>query len=141
MSKYLLDVNVLIALTNEGHLHHKVVLKWFKTPGLNWGRCAFTEAGFYRISVNPKVGRLTYDDATNLLAALTKRQSYRYWPITADWDELVAPFRERVWGHQQVTDAWLLGLAVKEGGVLVTLDKAIRSMAGPKCGKHVLVLE
>jgi hypothetical protein len=30
---------------------------------------------------------------------------------------------------------------VKEGGVLVTLDKAMKHMAGPKCGKHVLVLE
>jgi toxin-antitoxin system PIN domain toxin len=139
--KYLLDVNVLIALTDEGHIHHKIVLKWFNTPGLDWGRCAFTEAGFYRISVNPKLGRLTFGDATNVLAALTERQRYQYWPITANWDELVAPFRERVWGHQQVTDAWLLGLAVKEGGVLVTLDKAIRSMAGAKYGKHVLVLE
>lgn len=139
--KYLLDVNVLIALTDEGHIHHRIVMKWFNTPNLDWGRCAFSEAGFFRISVNPKLGRLTFDDATNILATLTKRQHYHYWPITADWDELVAPFREHVWGHRQVTDAWLLGLAVKEGGVLVTLDKAIRSMAGAKYGKHVLVLE
>ena len=139
--KYLLDVNALIALTDEGHVHNHIVMKWFSTPSLDWGRCAFSEAGFFRISANPKLGRLTIDEATTILAALTKRPGYRYWPITADWAKLVAPFRERVLGHQQVTDAWFLGLAVKENGVLVTLDKGIRSMAGPKYGKHVLVLE
>ena len=139
--KHLLDVNVLIALTDEGHLHHQIVMKWFKTPGLDWGRCAFSDAGYFRISVDPRLGRLTFEDATSILAALPNRSGYRYWPLTADWAELVAPFRERVWGHQQVTDAWLLGLAIKEDGVLVTLDKGIRAMAGAKYGKHVLVLE
>ena len=57
------------------------------------------------------------------------------------WATLAAPFRERVFGHQQITDAYLLGLAVREGGVLVTMDKAIRYMAGTQYGKHVLVLE
>jgi len=138
---HLLDVSVLIALTDEGHVHHKIAMKWFNTSGLDWGLCAFSEAGFFRISVNPKLGQLTFRDATNILAALTKRPGYRYWPLTAAWDDYVAPFRERVWGHRQVTDAYLLGLAIKENGILVTLDKAIRSMAGPKFGKHVLVLE
>jgi uncharacterized protein len=139
--KHLLDANVLIALTDEGHVHHKIAMKWFSTPNLDWGRCAFSEAGFFRISVNPRLGRLTFEDASKILAALTGRPGYRYWPITDNWDEYVAPFRERVWGHQQVTDAYLLGLAIKENGILVTLDRAIRSMAGPKFGKHVLVLE
>jgi toxin-antitoxin system PIN domain toxin len=139
--KHLLDVNVLIALTNEGHVHHDIVMEWFKTPDLDWGRCALSEAGYFRISVDPRLGQLTFEDATNILAALPNRSGYRYWPITADWAELVAPFRERVWGHQQVIDAWLLGLAIKEDGVLVTLDKGIRAMAGAKYGKHVLVLE
>lgn len=139
--KYLLDVNVLIALTDEGHVHNRVVMKWFGSHGLDWGLCAFSEAGFLRISVNPRMGLLTFEDATNILAALTSRPGYRFWPITSSWTEAVAPFQDRVWGHQQVTDAWLLGLAVKEGGVLVTLDKAIRSMAGAKLSKHVLVLE
>jgi len=45
--KYLLDVNVLIALTDEGHVHHQIVMEWFKAPGLDWGRCAFSEAGYF----------------------------------------------------------------------------------------------
>ena len=139
--KYLLDVNVLLALTDEGHVHHRAVMRWFGARALDWGLCAFSEAGFLRISVNPKVGCLTFEDATGILAALTDRAGYRFWPIRSSWTELAEPFRERVHGHQQITDAFLLGLAIKESGVLVTLDKAIKYMAGPKFGKHVLVLE
>jgi hypothetical protein len=35
----------------------------------------------------------------------------------------------------------LLGLAVKEHGVLVTMDKAIKFLAGERYSKHLLVLE
>jgi hypothetical protein len=76
-----------------------------------------------------------------VLAALASHPGYRFWPIAAGWATLAVPFRERVFGHQQITDAYLLGLAVKENGVLVTLDKAIKYMAGAKYSKNVLVLQ
>jgi hypothetical protein len=81
------------------------------------------------------------EEATGVLAGLMSYPGYRFWPIASGWTTLVAPFADRVFGHQQVTDAYLLGLAVKENGVLVTLDKAIRYMAWPKYTKHLLVLE
>jgi toxin-antitoxin system PIN domain toxin len=139
--KYLLDVNVLMALTEEAHVHHQAATKWFNTPGLNWSLCAFSEAGFLRLTAHSKVGRITVSEASAVLAALTRHPGYRYWPITAGWAILAAPFQERVFGHQQITDAYLLGLAVKENGVLVTLDKAIKFLAGAKYSKNVLVLE
>jgi hypothetical protein len=58
-----------------------------------------------------------------------------------DWTTLAAPFIERVFGHQQITDAYLLGLAVKEDGILVTMDKAIKYLAGTKYSRNVLLLE
>jgi predicted nucleic acid-binding protein len=61
--------------------------------------------------------------------------------MPSDWGTLTAPFAHRVYGHQQITDAYLLGLAIKENGILVTLDRAFRQMAGPKYSKNVLVLE
>jgi predicted nucleic acid-binding protein len=61
--------------------------------------------------------------------------------MRTSWTSLVAPFAGRLYGHQQITDAYLLGLAIKENGVLVTLDRAFRQMAGPKYSKNVLVLE
>lgn len=138
---HLLDVNVLIALTEEGHVNYRAAWKWFASPGLKWGLCAFSEAGYLRITSNPSVGGYSVAEAVQVLAVLTKRAGYRYWPITSSWASLVEPFREKVFGHQQIADALLLGLAIKENGVLVTFDKAIRHLAGPKYAKHLLVLE
>lgn len=139
--KYLLDVNVLIALTQPEQLHYLTVTALFDSHALDWGICAFSEAGFLRISANPAVGNLTVDDANKLLAGLAERPGYRYWPIASSWSTLAAPFQQRVLGHQQITDAYLLGLAIREDGVLVTLDKKIRYLAGPQYSKNVLVLD
>jgi hypothetical protein len=139
--KYLLDVNVLIALAEPEHVHHRTVMKWFNTPGLDWGLCAFSEAGFLRVTMNPKTGSHTIVESAKVLADLTNHRGYRLWPISAGWAALAAPFQERVFGHQQITDAYLLGLAVKENGVLVTTDKAIKFLAGSQYSKNVLILE
>ena len=139
--RYLLDVNVLIALVEPTHIHHRVVMKWFNTPGLDWGLCAFSEAGFLRVVTNPKAGSYTVEEATVLLAGLANHPGYWFWSVSAGWSIISEPFRDRVFGHQQITDAYLLGLAIQEHGVLVTLDKAIRFIAGERYSKNVLVLE
>jgi uncharacterized protein len=61
-------------------------------------------------------------------------------PITEKWVELTAPFADRIVGHKQVTDAYLLGLAIKNDGVLVTFDHGLRYMAGPDFQRNLLVL-
>lgn len=139
--KYLLDVNALIALADPRHVHHSLVMQWFGTGDQDWGVCAFTEAGFLRVTTNPKLGTRSLQEATGVLEGLASYRGYRFWPITAGWTTLAAPFTNRFFGHQQITDAYLLGLAVKESGVLVTLDKAIRYIAGTQYGKNLLVLE
>ena len=139
--RYLLDVNVLIALTDPDHVHHRTVAKWFDSPGLDWGLCAFSVAGFLRFSSNPNAGAYSVEEATQVLADLVNYPGYRFWPISTGWATLAAPFLQRVFGHQQITDAYLLGLAVKEGGVLVTMDKGIKYLAGAQYSKNVLLLE
>ncbi len=116
-------------------------MTWFDHARPDWGLCAFSEAGFLRITSNPNLSGHSVREAVVVLAALIKRHNFRYWPITSSWSSLVAPFANRVYGHQQITDAYLLGLAIKENGMLVTLDKAIRTLAGPQHRKHLLVLE
>jgi uncharacterized protein len=137
--KYLLDVNVLYALLSENHMHHRVVAKWFDTPGLHWAICSFSEAGFLRNATAPRPGQVSMDEATELLAELRKEPGYHFLPITGDWHTLCSPFFPRLYGTKQVTDAFLLGLAVREGLVLVTLDKGIVHLAGEHKG-HVLLL-
>ena len=139
--RFLLDVNILLALFDPAHGHHRIVARWFSSPGLHWGVCAFTEAGYLRISTSTPAGRRTLEQATNIVRSFSNDPNFTYWSIRTSWNSLVTPFAGRLYGHQQITDAYLLGLAIQEDGVLVTLDKAIKHMAGPKYGKHVLVLE
>lgn len=139
-TKHLLDINVLIALTDETHIHHSIVMEWIDRPELDWGVCAFTEAGFLRIVTNPRFGTHTIEEANEVLKELARQPGYRHWPVSDNWMALTAPFRERIVGHQQITDAFLLGLAVKEDGVLATMDKTILYMAGARLSHHVLML-
>ena len=142
--RYLLDLNSLIALGDPDHQHHQAIQKWFQSSGkANWGVCPLTEAGFIRVTTNPvyRPSSRTVGQATAILADFATAPGYRYWPIAETWATLTAPFSARLFGHQQVTDGYLLGLAVKESGVLVTFDKAIKYLAGAGYSQNVLVLE
>ena len=140
--RYLLDVNLLVALNVRSHIHHDVVKDWFyASPQLLWEVCAFTEAGFLRTVSAPRLGQVTMVEATMILKQLAQHPGYRYTPIATDWQTLCSPFFKRLYGTKQVTDAYLLGLAVREGLVLTTMDKAIQHLAGDEHSSHLLVLK
>jgi len=108
----------------------------------SWGVCPLTEAGFLRVTTNPafRHGPRTMEQAIAILQSIKCHAGYRYWEMAESWATVTAPFASRILGHQQVTDAYLLGLAVKEDGVLVTFDKAIKHLAGAEFSKNLLVL-
>jgi toxin-antitoxin system PIN domain toxin len=142
--KFLLDVNVLIALTDPKHKHHQKAQNWFNSSRKDhWGVCPLTEAGFVRVTTNPayRPGPRSMELAKAILQMLKGYPGYWYWEIDKSWVELTAPFASRIRGHLQVTDAYLLGLAIKEKGVLVTFDKGIQYMAGAEFSQNVLLLE
>ncbi len=137
---HLLDVNVTLALLREDHIHNTAAEDWFGTPKLRWALCAFTEAGVLRSLMRPSPDELSMEEATAVLAEMKRHPGYQYQPIGEDWHALTQPFRKRLHGHNQVTDAYLLGLAIREGLVLTTFDKALLHMAGEH-KKSVLVLQ
>ena len=139
-ARYLLDVNALVALLDEDHIHHRRVTEWFDTPGLEWSLCPFTEAGFLRYMTRPQTGHVTVSEASEMLKRLAEEPGYRYQPISSDWRTLCSPFFKRLFGHNQITDAFLLGLAVHDGLVLVTFDRGILHLAGGH-RNHVLLLK
>lgn len=142
--KSLLDLNVLIALTDTEHKHHQKAWKWFGSSGRErLGICPITEAGFLRVTTNSAFhpGPRTLAQAMAILQVLKERDDYWYCPIVESWVTLTAPFATRINGHQQVTDAYLLGLAIKTGGALVTFDKGIQYLAGTEFGQNVLLLQ
>jgi len=141
---YLLDLNVLIALVDSGHQHYQKAQDWFISSGdAHVGLCPLTEAGFLRITTNPayRPAPRTIEEAIAILQVLKGHPRFGYWEIKKSWVTLTAPFAVRISGHQQVTDAYLLGLAIKENGVLVTFDKGIQYMAGAEFSQNVLLLQ
>lgn len=144
MTTHLLDVNVLIALVREDHVGHKTVKRWFQHTGSrSWATCPMTQASFVRIVSNPKFSEPALDlsEAVEMLEIVTRLPGHRFWPMDIAFADAVAPFSERLFGHQQVGDAYLLGLALKKKGVLVTLDRAIAALAGEEFRPAVAVLE
>jgi toxin-antitoxin system PIN domain toxin len=142
----LLDLNVLIALADPEHGHRQKAKRWFLATGKNdWGICPLTEAGFIRIATNPALApaAITLEKAIATLQALKADPGCHYWPITdaENWVAVTAHFASRIAGHQQVTDAYLLGLAIKEDGVLVTFDRGLKYLAGSQFSRNLLVLE
>lgn len=140
----MLDLNVLIALIDDEHQHYQSAQQWFGSPGdKEWGTCPLTEAGLIRYVLNPATGfpATGLEAAIDALRKLAQRPGHRFWPITTGWEMLTADFASRIFGHQQVTDAYLLGMAIKENGVLVTFDKGIRYLAGLQYADNVLVLQ
>jgi len=141
--RYLLDLNVLIFLADTESPHYAAAQRWFDAEGKHdWGVRPLTEAGFVRVTTNPAFGGVdrTVAQATAILAAFADHPGYRYWPIAEPWAALTAPFSHRILGHKQVTDGYLLGLAVKHNGVLVTFDRGIRYLAGTEFSRNLLLL-
>ncbi len=61
-------------------------------------------------------------------------------PMDQPWLELVSPISNRLHGYRQVTDALLLGLAIRNGAILVTLDRRIQALAGEAYAANLLTL-
>ena len=135
MKGYLLDTNLLIALLWPSHERHDLALKWFtRHRAKGWATCPFTQAGFVRIVANPAFSRDAVQprEAIQVLSANTAAKDHAFWPDELPLAESVAFTGVRLLGHQQVTDAYLLGLAIRRGGVLATLDQRIAALVDPK---------
>lgn len=144
MSTALLDVNVLIALFDSGHMDHDAAHDWFgalrRKP---WATCATTINGCIRILSNPKYPTLdaTPSDVARHLRTLCASANHMH--LAEDVTLLDEQrFRlEYIVGPRQVTDVYLLGLAVRHGGRLVTFDRSIPLKAVAGAGSvHLEVL-
>lgn len=130
----LLDVNALVALMWPTHECHTRVQEWFaRQVRQGWATCPFTEAAFVRIVSNPAFSpdALTPQEALAMLGANLRRPYHRFWSEDISLPDAIDPFRDRVLGHQQVSDAYLLGLVLHKKGRLATLDRGILALLSP----------
>jgi len=139
----LLDVNVLVALLDGGHLHHELAMDWLAAHGhQGWASCPITQNGCLRILSLPGYSNPQPPARVAArLAAATADASHAFWP---DAVSLLEPGRLRwdhVLGSRQITDVYLLALAVQHQGTFVTLDRSISPASVPGARKeHLTVL-
>ena len=142
MTVYLLDVNVLLALSDPMHLHHDAAHAWFSTRGQSaWATCPITENGFVRIASHPSYPNRPGDVPVvlNILRQLCAREGHFFWSAEISIRELLQPEISLLQKH--ITDAFLLGLAAHKGGKLATFDQRIpiEAVAGGQDALELLV--
>jgi hypothetical protein len=121
---------VLIALAWPQHEAHERVGHWFvRRSRSGWATCPFTQSAFVRVVSNPAFSRdaLTPGNALALLENNLKLPNHHFWAASISFAEAVKNVDRRLTGHGQVTDAYLLGLAINRTGKLATLDRGIAS--------------
>jgi uncharacterized protein len=143
MSVALLDAGVLIALLWPPHESHQKTQKWFSAHAeKGWATCPVTQAAFVRIVSNPSFSPLgiTPSDAMEVLARSLKNPLHRFWSDSIDVITATQKFVRDLTGHKRVTDAYLLGLALHNSGVLATLDQGFATSFGPQiAGTGIIV--
>lgn len=131
MKVHLLDVNVLLSLAWPNHLHHSHAHAWMSAEdGRRWATCPLTQAAFVRLSCNARiVGRTVYPrEALDILATNTGLPEHEFWLDDLPVAEAVEPLADSLVGHQQILDAYLLGLAIHRKEKLATLDQRMASL-------------
>jgi len=115
---FLLDANVLIALTTAEHLHHERTERWAERVD-RFAVCATVEGAWMRFAV--RLGARP-EDGKKLLVALRSRPGFEFWHESISYVDVDT---RHIQGHRQVTDAYLAGLARSRGAVLATLDQGL----------------
>lgn len=130
MAAHLLDVNALIALGWEGHERHEAMMAWFKRHGhAGWATCAFTQAGFVRVLNQPALSvGATVAELADALARNLEHPAHRLVSLDFDFNAVLTCCTGGVVGHRQVTDAYLLTAAVRNGMKLLTLDRGLSTL-------------
>jgi toxin-antitoxin system PIN domain toxin len=123
----LLDVNVLIALLDSDHTSHGVALTWFtKHAREGWASCPITQNGCVRIMSNPSYpNALPVQAVMRRLADACEADVHEFWSDEVSLLDPNVVDSTRIHGPRQLTDIYLLALAVEQAGRFVTFDTGV----------------
>lgn len=126
-TRALLDVNVLIALHDEQHVHHGAAADWFdRHASHGWASCPITQNGCARIMSQPGYPNAApLADVLAMLKASCANAHHAFWADDISLLDGARLHHGRMHGHRQLTDLYLLALAVAHGGRFVTFDARI----------------
>lgn len=122
---HLLDINVLIALIDRRHVHHRSATDWFTVRGQgDWATCPLIENGVLRIVGNPRYRNSPGSPVAvwHVLRELRGTGRHSFWPDDFSLLDSALIDVEKLLSHEQLTDTYLLALAVSKGGQLATFD-------------------
>lgn len=139
----LLDVNVLIALLDEAHIGHGTAMRWLSDAvGEGWASCPMTQNGCIRIMSQPAYpGALPVAEVAARLGEATQHEAHQFWPDDISLLEPGLIGWPRVLGHRQITDNYLLALALRHQGRFVTFDGRLDlSAVAGSTARHRVVL-
>ena len=139
----LLDVNVLIALLDADHSLHARATHWFAGHARSgWASCPITQNGCIRIMSHP-----SYPNALSVRAVIERLMEacasafHEFWPDDVSLLDAKVADSARIHGPRQLTDLYLLALAVRHNGQFVTFDASVSVDAIRSAGKrHLLTL-
>jgi len=123
----LLDVNVLVALLDADHSLHRSAMSWFAdNAGHGWASCPITQNGCVRV-----MSHAGYPNAPGLqliaarLGEAVASDVHEFWADDLSLLDARLFDRSRIHGPRQITDCYLLALAVRHHGRLVTFDAGV----------------
>lgn len=129
MKRALLDINVIIALFDPDHAFHERAHSWWSANSkAGWASCPITENGVVRIMSNPgysQRARFVPGDLISRLRTFAEQTNHEFWPDDVSLRDTSVFATDRLHGSRQLTDLYLVALAVKHGGKLATFDKSI----------------
>ncbi len=119
----LLDANVLIALAVGDHVHHASATTWWGTTAEQFATCPITQGALLRLLVRQGID---VPSALHTLGLLTGHPDHVFFPAAIQYADVDM---STVHGHQQLTDAYLAGLARHFEARLATFDRALAAQA------------
>ena len=127
----LLDVNVLIALLDAEHLHHDAARAWLRSNiQYGWATCPITQNGCLRIMAQSAYPNpLPVAQVAERLAEAMATADHEFWPDDVSLVGAGVMDWHRVIGPRQITDVYLLAMAVHRQGRFVTFDARVTPSA------------
>jgi uncharacterized protein len=135
---HLVDVNVLLALVDQTSPSHETAHDWLKErKSIGWGTCPTTENGFIRIVCNPKYpsGPVSPKQAIQILAGLKAIDGHRFVPDDYSLLES-AGLVEKLTGHNQITDLYIVELARRNDMTFATFDSRMKYLPA-SCQRYI----
>lgn len=137
---HLPDVNVLVALTNAAHQHHRLAHEWLSGVR-RFATTPLTETGLVRLLLNPAVTgqHVTGQQAVGILRRLRAHERAIFLPDASSLADAAIDLVGLA-GHRQSTDLHLVNLVASHGAVLTTFDRGIGQVLASKDRAYVQIL-